>query len=158
VGGGLGRVEPLAPGGEQFPGLVGGGGVAESWGQDTVAGLRLEDVRGGGGDETSLAEDADAVAELVGLFQVLGGQQDGHAVGDGQCADLVPQAAAADRVESGGGFVQKEDVRTLDQGDGEVDTVALASTELADRDVGELLRVERDQELGAACAGLTGGE
>ena len=44
--------------------------------------LRLQLVRGAGGDDPALVDDDDLVGELVGLVQVLGGQQHRDAVGD----------------------------------------------------------------------------
>ena len=44
-----------------------------------AAGLRLELVGGAAGDDLAVVDDADVVREVVGLLQVLGGEQQGGA-------------------------------------------------------------------------------
>ena len=65
-------------------------------------------------------QDRDAVRELVGLFQVLGGEQDGRA-GRGQLADDVPHRAPAARVKAGGRLVEEDHLRVADQGHRQVE-------------------------------------
>ena len=62
------------------------------------------------GDQAALVEHRDPVGELVGFLEVLGGEEDGHAVGH-QLADDVPHRAAAARVQSGRRLVQEDDLR-----------------------------------------------
>ena len=60
------------------------------------------------------------VGELVGLLQVLGGEEDGGAVVV-QRPHLLPDRLAADRVEAGGRLVEEEDPRFVDERGGEVE-------------------------------------
>src|SRR5262249_30450684 len=59
------------------------------------------------GDDVAAVEHGDAVGELVGLLQVLRGQQDGDALCD-EVADELPHGLAAARVEAGGGLVEED--------------------------------------------------
>ena len=78
---------------------------------DVAAGDQpLELVRRALGDEPAVVEDGDPVGELVGLVQVLRGQEDGHAAGD-EVADDLPHRAPAARVQAGGRLVEEDDPR-----------------------------------------------
>ena len=72
-----------------------------------VADLGLQRRRRALGDDLAAADDRDPVGELVGLLEVLGGEEDGGAP---RCsaAHLLPDRLAADRVEAGGGLVEEE--------------------------------------------------
>src|SRR5690606_41919075 len=91
--------------------------------QHLAADLRLQDGGRAVRDALPPVDDDDVVGELVGLLQVLRGEQHGDAV-VGQAAHDVPQAVAAARVEAGGRLVQEEDLRTPDQARREVETAA----------------------------------
>ena len=54
-------------------------------------------------------DDADPVGELVGLLEVLGGEEDRHAELVVQPPDLLPDPGAAHRVEPGGRLVEEQD-------------------------------------------------
>ena len=58
----------------------------------------------------AVVDDGEPVAELVGLLHVVGGEQDGLAVGV-ELAEDLPQGDAALRVEAGGRLVEEEDRR-----------------------------------------------
>src|SRR5690606_11938197 len=74
--------------------------------RDVAARDTLFQFQGGAlGHDPALVEYRDAVGELIGFFEVLGGEQDGHAFG-GQFPDHRPQLAAAARIQAGGRFVQ----------------------------------------------------
>ena len=66
---------------------------------------------------TSVAviDNGDAVAELVGLFHVVGGDQHGEVARLLQVVQHLPHRDARDRIESGGGLVEKEDARIVHQ-------------------------------------------
>src|SRR2546430_9712441 len=81
-------------------GLVAGEGQVEV----RAADLRLEGRRRALGDDHALVDDADAVGELVGLLEVLRGQEDRRA-GGLEAADLLPEREAADGVQSRRGLV-----------------------------------------------------
>ena len=67
----------------------------------------LELRRGALGDDAAVVEHRDPVGELVGLVEVLGGEEDRDAVGD-QLADDLPHGAAAARVQAGGRLVEED--------------------------------------------------
>ena len=107
----------------------------------TVAVIEVEGVdllradrsfqRGGRVFDQNLAvvDDGDAVAEFVGLFHVVGGEDDGDAL-FAQAADGVPHGDAALRVEAGAGFVEKEDLGAMGDGAGDLDALGEAAGEL----------------------------
>ncbi len=72
------------------------------------------------GRDPPAVEDGDAVGQLVGLLQVLGGEEDGDAVGH-QLADDPPHGVARTRVETRGRLVEEDDPRAADQRHGDVE-------------------------------------
>ena len=58
-------------------------------------------------DDLALADHADAVGHFFGFFDVVGGQDDGHAA-LAQAADHGPHVAAQLDVDAGGGLVEKQ--------------------------------------------------
>ena len=75
------------------------------------ADLRLERGRRALGHDPPVVDDPDAVGEDVGLLEVLRGEEDRDAVVAREPRDLVPERAAALRVEAGRGLVEEEDAR-----------------------------------------------
>ncbi len=73
-----------------------------------------------------MVEDGDAVGELVGFLEVLGGEEDGDAAGD-EFADDLPHGVAGAGVEAGGGFVEEDDPRAADEGHGDVEAALHAA-------------------------------
>lgn len=67
----------------------------------------------------------------LGLVHDVGGDEERGAAFGGEGVEQLPQVAAQDRVEADGRFVQDEQVRGAEQGDGEGDTGALAAGEVA---------------------------
>src|SRR5690606_23213972 len=117
-------------------GFVGDGLAAAHGGDDVGEGRQ---VRGVGGDEleavgahaaleshggvlddvAAVVDDGDAVAQPVGLVEVVGGEHDCGAVG-GEVRDGVPDLASSGRVEAGGRLVQEQDLGGQDHAGGEV--------------------------------------
>ena len=101
-------------------------------------------------------DDPDPVGELVGLLQVLGGEEDGGALVV-QLRDLLPDRLAADRVEAGGRLVEEEDRGLVNQRRGEVEAAAHAARVGADAPVGGLRQPDaveqRVAELAAPARG-----
>src|SRR5438477_8654657 len=136
---------------EQLRGPRGGPVEAD---RDHVAGhLPLERVGGTLGDELPVVDDRHPVAERVGLLQVVRGEEDGHAFG-AQPAYLVPQVRTALRVEPGGGLVEEDDLRRVDDPERDVDAAALATGVRLAFAVGELAELEALDGLHRALAGL----
>ena len=77
-----------------------------SWRLDVADG-GLELVGGALGDDAAAVDDRDAVGELVGLVEVLRGEQHGRARRD-EPADGVPHLRAGARVEAGGRLVEED--------------------------------------------------
>jgi hypothetical protein len=60
------------------------------------------------GDDPPAVEDQDAVGELLGLVQVVGGEQDRGLALLGEAVDEVVEVSPGSRVEPGGGLVQEQ--------------------------------------------------
>lgn len=88
-----------------------------------------------------MIHDRDAVAEGVGLVQVVGGDEDRHAV-RAQPADLVPHVRPTLRVQAGGRLVQEDDLRLVDDAEGDLDPATLATGVGLALAVGELGELE----------------
>ena len=101
--------------------------------------------RGGAvqGDDAALVHDGDAVAELLGLVEVVGGEQDRHARPGPQAGDEVEQLVADARVEADGGLVEEQHLRVGDQRPGDLEPAALAAAVGVDGPVDELAEAER---------------
>ena len=121
--------------------------------QALPADLGLQRSRGAGGDDAAVVEHDEVVGELLGLLEVLGGQQHGGAVG-GQRTDLVPDLVAVARVEPGGGLVEEQHVRPADEAHGEVEPAAHAAGVGADPPSCGVGEAEPPDELGGAPARL----
>ena len=101
-------------------------GLAERDLEARAADLRLELGGGAAGDDATVVDDDDAVGELVGLVEVLGGEQQRDAVGD-ELADDLPHPHPAGRVEAGGRLVEEEHRWPGDEAGGEVEAPAHAA-------------------------------
>ena len=115
--------------------------------QPFTAHLGLELVGGPPGDHAAAIDDGDRVGQLVGLVQVLGGQQDGRPLGDEPLDDL-PQADPAAWVEARRGFVEEDDGWSGHQRPGEIQPPSHAAGVGLRRAVGGLHQVELLEQLG----------
>ena len=77
-------------------------------------------------------EDDDAVAEPLGLLDVVGDEHDGGA-GVADAAHDVPRVAAADRVEVLGQLVEEHELGAADEGEGDEQPLALAAGQGGER-------------------------
>jgi hypothetical protein len=93
------------------------------------------------GDDPALVEHGDPVGELVGLLEVLGGEEDRHS-GVGQLTDDPPQFAPTAGVEARGRLVEEDHLGASDQRHGEVELAAHAAAERRRRSVGRLVEAE----------------
>ena len=100
-----------------------------------------------------MVDDHDQVGELVGLVQVLGGQQH-RRPGRGQRADGVPGDHAAARVETGRRLVKKQDARPGHQARGQVEAPPHAARVRLDPAVRRVGQVELIQQLSGTLLGL----
>ena len=122
-----------------------------------VADFGLERLRRALGDDPAAVDDADVVGELVGLLQVLGGEEDRGAVVV-QRPHLLPDRLAADRVEAGGRLVEEEHARFVDERGGEVEAALHAAGVGADAAVGGGGQVDPFEQGVGAPAALGGGD
>ena len=101
------------------------------------------------GDRAAVVDDHNPAGELVGLVEVLGGEQHVGAAFD-ERADRVPELDPAARVEAGRRLVEKEQPWLSDQARAEVEPPAHASRVGADEPVGGLDEAELlEHPLGA---------
>src|SRR5207237_9744744 len=105
--------------GEDLGGGVQRVGVAEVQPGVTTRDPALQVVGRALGDQATVVEDGDAVGKLVGLLEVLGGEEDGDPRGD-EFADDLPHGVPAPGVQAGGRLVEEDDPRVADKGHGEV--------------------------------------
>ena len=113
-------------------GVVDPGGVHDGELQGGPADRRLQLVRRALGDLAAVVDDRDPVGELVGLVEVLGGEQHRAPVGH-ETPDGVPHLAAGARVEAGGRLVEEDQRWPGDQAGGQVEPAAHAAGERRDR-------------------------
>ena len=116
---------------------------------------RLELVGRALGDDLAVVDDGDVGGQLVGLVEVLGGEQHVGARRH-QVADDVPQLVAAAGVEAGGGLVEQEQLGGADQAGAEVELAAHAAGVGAHQPVGGVGEAQPlEHDLGAGL-GLPG--
>ena len=97
-----------------------------------------------------VVDDDDVVGEIVGLLEVLRGEQHGDA-GGGEVLDHAPQLDPALRVETGRGLVEEEHRWTVHERAGKVEAPAHPTREGAHHPVGGVVEREVLEQL-AACA------
>ena len=119
-----------------------------------LADLRLESGRRPLGDDLAAIDDADAIGEPVGLLEVLGGQKDGHPLLGGEPLDLLPERAAALRIEAGRRLVEEEDLRPVDERQREVEAALHAARVPADLAIGGIGQPDALDQLVAALPAL----
>ncbi len=102
------------------------------------------------GDHAAVVHHRDAIGELVGLIEVLRGEQHRRA-GGGDLADRLPDRGASAWVESGGRLVEEQDGRREHEARGDVEAAAHPAGEARDRAVrGIRERERREQVVGAS--------
>jgi hypothetical protein len=107
------------------------------------ADLGLELGGGALADDAALVDDRDPVGELVGLLEVLGGQEDRRPVAGAQLADAVPDQHPGRRVQAGGRLVQEQHPGPVQQGRGEVQAALHAARVGLDAAVDRLVQADQ---------------
>ncbi|GAA2326599.1 hypothetical protein GCM10010246_05320 [Streptomyces cuspidosporus] len=109
---------------------------------------------GGGvaGEQVPVVDDGQALAQGLGLVEVVGGQHHGLA-GLMQACDDLPEVVACLRVDARGGFVEEEHLRQVHQGPADHDAAGLAAGELVSFGVGLVGEAELFQQFERAAAG-----
>src|SRR5215207_3892048 len=151
-GGHRGAVELVDGGAQAMHTSVGGQleeefavGVAEF--HDVAADAGLQFVRSALCGDAAVIEHGDAISEPVGLLEVLGGEEDGRAVGC-ERADDAPELLATARVEAGRRLVEEEHRNRDDEAEREVEATAHAARVGADPSGRGIRELEALEELG----------
>ena len=113
------------------------------------ADLGLQRRRRALGDQLPVVDDPDAVGELIGLLEVLRGEEDGRAL-VAQPAHLVPQRHARRRVQARGRLVEEEHLGLVDQRHREVEPPAHAARVGPDAALGGLREPDALDQLRGA--------
>ena len=116
-----------------------------------AADLGLQRRRRALGDDLARGDDAEPVAELVGLLEVLRREEDRRAL-VAQAADLVPQRQARGRVQAGRRLVEEQHLGLVDERHREVQAAAHAAGVRRDAAVGGAGQADALDELRAAGA------
>ena len=101
----------------------------------------FELVRCSLGDQTPIAENAYGVGQFVRLVEVLGGEED-RDTRRREVTNYRPHFVAASRVQAGGGFVEKDDVRFRDEAHRDVESSDHAARIVARSLVAEVRQAE----------------
>src|SRR2546425_6474465 len=96
-------------------------------------------------DDAALVDDRDAVAEDLGLVEVMGGEDDGRAAFL-DAANQLPEVSASLRIESGRRLVEEENLGSVDEGGRDGKTLSLTPRERLLLLPRALLEVDRAQE------------
>jgi hypothetical protein len=110
---------------------------------------------GGGGvfdEDLAVVDDGEAIAELVGLFHVMRGEDDGDALA-AKALDGFPHGDAALGIEASGGLVEEEDLGMVGDGAGDLETLREASAEGLRIGGSAIAEAELVEELGGAVGG-----
>src|ERR671910_531343 len=98
------------------------------------------------GEQPARRDDPDPVGEVLGLVEVVRGEQDRRALGS-QGADEVPEVAPGLGVEAGGGLVEEEQLGATDDAECHVEAPSLAAAQPDDAGVGLVVESHRGEHL-----------
>ena len=105
----------------------------------------------------AVVHDHDALGELVGLVEVVRGEEDRRAGRPAQVDDVLPEVGAAVRVEAGRRLVEEQQLGAVDEPERDVEPALLAARERLHLPVRDLVELERLDELGGPRAGSRDG-
>src|SRR4029077_105780 len=88
-------------------------------------------VGGFHGQDLSMVHDRHAVAQRFGLIHVVGSQHDGPTFRPNRVREL-PQVASSLRSQTGGGFVEEQDLGLVDERGRNTETLLLSARQLVD--------------------------
>ena len=117
-----------------------------------IADERFEAGGGIESDQATLVNDADAVAERIGLEHVMGGEQDGLALGL-EVADDLAELASADGIETDGRLVQEKDFGVVQEGAGDVEALLHAARIALDALAAAVFQPDQLEQVGDALFG-----
>jgi len=125
-----------------------GGCRVAQLGHDRVAvELGLQLVGRALGDDAAAVHNHQPAAELVRLFQVVCGQEDGQALPFGEAPHLGPHLRTSFWVKAGGRFVQEQHPRLVDEAHGHVELPLHAARVRADDPVSGVAKAESAEEI-----------
>jgi hypothetical protein len=102
--------------------------------------LGLEGLGRAAGDDPAVVDDGEVVGQVVGLLEIVGGQQDREPAVARQRGDLRPELGAGLGIEAGRRLVEEQHARVVDQPHRDVELAAHAARPCADeavRGIGE---------------------
>src|ERR1044072_5314034 len=105
------------------------------------------------GDQLAVVDDRDPVAEPLGLLEIMGGEDDGDALGV-KAADIIPELLAELDVDSGGRFVEDQDRRRMDHRLGDQKPPLHPARQRPRIGVGLVLEPDRAEQLQGAPLGF----
>ena len=112
----------------------------------------LELIRGAGRSLPSPVHNGQPAGQPVGFLQVVRGEQDGEALASGQPGDLRPHRGPGFRVQAGGGLVEEQHLRPVDQPHGHVEPAPHATGVGADHAGRGAAQFEPVQQLAGPAA------
>src|ERR1043165_4530650 len=113
------------------------------------AGLLFEFSGRAGSDDLAVIDDGNALRHAVRLIHVMGGQENGHALGLIQMLDMGPELIAALRIEAERWFVEEQDLRGVQESARNFEAPLHAAGELLNLSVTAVPEFEQlEQDLG----------
>jgi hypothetical protein len=103
-------------------------------------------------EDFAVVDDGESVAEFVGLFHVVGGEDDGDAFA-AEASDGFPHGDTALRIEAGAGLVEEEDLGMVGDGARDLQALGEASAEGLRIGCSAIAEAELFEELGGALGG-----
>ena len=97
-------------------------------------------------DHATPVDDHDPVGGLLGLGEIVRGDEHGHPVG-GEVAHDLSDELASGHVDAGGRLVEKGDLRSSDQGEGQREALLLAPRELAPQRVAPVRQADTARQF-----------
>ena len=132
---------------QQLDGVAQVVGPADADLDDVASGQRLQLIRRAGGDRPAMVDDDHVVGQLIGLLEVLRGQQHVSAAAD-ERPDRLPQLDPAPRVEPGRRLVEEQESRRADEARAEVEAATHATRVVAH----EAVTIVGQTELGSTAS------
>jgi hypothetical protein len=119
-----------------------------------AADLGLELGRRSLGDDLAPVDDPDPVGELLGLLEVLGGEEDGDPLVAREMRNLIPERGPALDVEAGGRLVEEQNPGPVQEREREIEAALHPARVADDLAIGRLAQADALDQLVAATPAL----